>query len=249
MRGALRRAFGPGTGLVLLVVMLLAGCSGSDPSPRDRLSQRLAGMEDPSAFTFRYSAGGTDVLDCAVAHREFTLTVDAEQGTLDVVDRDDRPLAKRTPEGSWLAAGAFLGPVPGSWVSFEVDAAETVRRVAGPDLAGYLLAEELPASGPRYVRGLLDEAQTVSTRGDDRWRLSFADSAENGIGGLTVDVALDSEEVTTVVVSGTTGGDVPTGFTMTFVDQPVVAVVLDPAPISALGPDAARPAAQSSCEL
>jgi hypothetical protein len=234
---------------VIVLVLLLAGCSDSDPSPRDRLAERLARLEDPSIFTLRYSAGGTDVLDCVVAHREFTLTVDAEQGTLDVVDREGGALAKRTADGTWLAAGAFVGPVSGSWVVLDGADDEIVMQVAGSDLAGYLLADGLPASGPQYVRGLLEEARTVSSRGDDRWRLGFADSAESGIGGLTVDVALGPRKVQAVVVSGSTGGEVPAGFTMTFVDQPVSVVVRNPTSLSVLRPDAARPAAQSSCEL
>ena len=235
--------------LLLLLLVLLAGCSASDPSPRDRLSSRLARLEDPSTFTFRYTAAGTGVLDCVIAHREFTLTVDTERRAVDVVDRAGAPLAERTDRGLWLAAASFAGPVPGEWVPMDDVGADVANAVAGPDLARYLLADELPANGPRYVRGLLEDATRVAARGDDAWRLGFDDRPEDGIESLTVDVKLGRDGVEAIVASGTIGGEIPAGFTMTFVDEPVSVSLRNPIAPVGLRPEAMRPAPQSSCEL
>lgn len=136
----------------------------ADPTAADELARRLAGAEEPARFSLRYQRGGTQVLGCVLANTRFTSDVDTAAETM-VVRRDDGVVALADRDRLLLGSALFRDPPPTAWVAVRRDragpAALALRRLLGADLAGYLLASQLPATGRATAAAALDAALAV----------------------------------------------------------------------------------------
>ena len=140
------------------------GCSADEPDADD-LAGRLAGMDEPDGFTMVYRAAGTDVLDCVQPNRSFTIDVAGERFL--VRPPDGTPVAER--DGDRLVIHRSLlddAMIGAEWIEVDLgdlddDHDDALRRVLGPDLAGYLLAAEPPTSGLQQASSLVPLATSL----------------------------------------------------------------------------------------
>lgn len=164
------------TGVLLLVTVAVVGAAAAATALRDRgpddpvadLRRRVASGPDTARFTFRYERGGTDVLGCLLPNRAFTVDVDGPAGV--AVFRavtDGETIAMVRPRAVFVSRRLFeTPPFATEWLSLGTDASTeisgAVRRAVGADLADYLLAPGVPASGRALVRAALDIARDVT---------------------------------------------------------------------------------------
>ena len=155
----------------MLAIIVLAGCSGED-GLADRLRTRIDRAGQPERFAIEYQAAGTQVLDCFLANRAFTVAVDHGDGALTVTTtgRQD-PAAVAVGDHVYLHRSLFSGdPFATEWLrvprqpSAEVRAA--LERVVGLDLAGYLFADGLPPTGEATAVAVLEIATDVESIGE-----------------------------------------------------------------------------------
>jgi hypothetical protein len=213
--------------LLALAVAALLGATvaawiGRDPSSAEaQLGVRLAASRDVARFGFDHRAGGTGVLDCVLPNRRISGIVDLEAGAAILRDDAGAEVARRSVDQAWLHRDLFAGGVvPTTWLHLELPASAERRAqlttALGTELAGYVLAEGLPATGRATAQAALDAAQRVDVLPSERshdgrrdgYRITveqdrFADLASNGERGArsvtdvlspTVDVWLDERD-------------------------------------------------------
>lgn len=206
------------------VVLALSSCADRSGPGSSDLREALGKLEDQGRFTMAYRANGSQVVECFFRNRSFTLEVDRLSTTMVALSADGRVIASRDGDlvvmhRSLFAPGSFAA----SWIEADLqmlDAAEddVLRRALGDDLAGYLLAPDLPASGEMTAVAAVEVAENVQVLNENDqgtiYRLTldaeqFADrAAENAsvepstsaTPPPVIDVALDAVRVSRINV-------------------------------------------------
>jgi len=138
----------------------------AEPTVANELRGRLDRAEEPARFSLDHQRGGTRVLDCMLPNTRFSIDVDTSVRTMAVRREDGGLVALVDPDTLLLGRDLFRDPTfTTPWLAVPRDAsASTIageRRVLGADLAGYLLAPEVPATGRATAVAALDAAATV----------------------------------------------------------------------------------------
>lgn len=155
------------TALAIGVSVLLVGCAPDPTGAADDLHAALAELPEPDRFTVTYEAHGTQVLDCFARHRRFVLEIDRPSQTVSAHSANGTPLAQRDDDMVWLHRSLFApSSLTASWIQADLrmlDAGHeaALRRALGGDLAGYLLAPDLPSSGEAIAAAVAEIADGV----------------------------------------------------------------------------------------
>lgn len=159
-------------------------------------------MAEVQRFSFEHEPLGTRVLDCFVPVRRVRGTVDLSRLAVAVDDEGGRELARRIGRRLYLS-DALLGEgaPPWSWVDVDAAARTALQRLLGPELAGYVASDGLPPGGDETARALVDVASDVEEIGRDRYRLDLEAGTFDGLGDVTVEVAVGGGRVSAVVVA------------------------------------------------
>jgi len=162
--------------LVLVGVAIVIGAAlsalGADDGPARQLRHRIDGAGTPARFEYTYRRGGTRVLDCVLANIGYVGDVDRDAGALVVrLTADGELVAARTADTVFLHQSLFNeAPFTTPWLRLprRPDATSTprLRRALG-DLAGDVLAADLPAPGEAVTRSALEVATGVEELGPD----------------------------------------------------------------------------------
>ncbi|MFP5326672.1 MAG: hypothetical protein ACLGHT_04220 [Acidimicrobiia bacterium] len=166
--------------LLALVTVALLGAAvatwvGREPaSAQGQLGARLAATGDVARFGFDHRAGGTGVLDCVLPNRQISGTVDFEAGAAILRAAAGAEVARKGVDQAWLHRDLFAGEVvPTTWLHLELPASGDRRAelttALGTELAGYVLAEGLPATGRATAQAALDAAQRVDVLPSERF--------------------------------------------------------------------------------
>jgi len=151
---------------VVVAVAAIVARRPAEPTAAEELRQRLDRAEEPARFSLDHRRGGTRVLDCMLPNTRFSIDVDTAARTMAVRREDGDLVALVDPDMLRLGRDLFRDPpFTSPWLAVPRDAsASTIagaRRVLGADLAGYLLAPEVPATGRATAVAALDAAATV----------------------------------------------------------------------------------------
>jgi len=120
-------------------------------------------------FSIEYRAAGTQVLDCFLPNRAFTVSVDRGAGALAVtVARGGARSALVIGDNVYLHRTLFAeGLLAAEWLRVPRrptrNAKATIERAIGVDLTGYLFAEGLPPTGEETALAVLDVATEVAS--------------------------------------------------------------------------------------
>lgn len=185
------------TGLLLAVVVaviavasLVSFVRGHDPSVVEVLRRRVESEVDLRRFAFRYQRAGTRVLDCVLPNLRFDVAVDRAVGVAAFQAPDGGTTIAVRTHGTVLVSRDLFDspPFPTPWLAVSLTGGtrqiEAVRRAVGADLASYLFAVDLPASGRATVLAALDVATAVRPIGTEQIDGITADSFR-----ITVDPA------------------------------------------------------------
>lgn len=238
-------------GRVALFVLaaLSIACSDGSPDSTD-LAGRLAALDVSDAFTMTYRAAGTDVLGCVQPNRSFAIDVAGDRFVVRRLD-DDVVLAERDGERLRINGSLFDASTTGAeWIEADLGVLEdgqaaALRRALGPDLTGYVLAADPPASGLEQASSLLPLASSIQVTEIEGEATTFsllldpdayveATGAGAAVAPPLVHIDLNDEQVTRIVVLPP-GDEAAGGWTIDF-------------PAS-LGPVADRPAAGTTVDL
>ena len=151
-----------------VIAVSLGGCADG-PTPGEELRARIEQFDPPDRFRMAYRATGTDVLDCALPNRAFVLGVDPGEDLLQLEGPGPGPPVLAVRRGGRLSLHASLfalASVDTEWVVVDLDrldeaGTQTLHRVLGVDLATYLLADGLPATGESIAAAALAVANDV----------------------------------------------------------------------------------------
>lgn len=159
---------------IVLLSMAFGSCTGEsrEASPTAALRARLEEAEQPERFTITYRAAGTQVLDCFLPNRHFSMDVDRDAGVVAVTAaaRPGRVVARLIGETVYLHRSLFQ-PVTTSatWLRASADLSDEARgdleRALGADLAAYLFAGGLPSGATETAVAMLDVARAVRPLG------------------------------------------------------------------------------------
>lgn len=183
--------------MVILAGSVVGGERKATTDPRGDLARRLADAPDPARFALTYRRGGTRVLDCVLANTSFSAEVDRSRVRMLVRTEgsEDQPTILVADGAVFLHRSLFTDPpFASAWLQATRPAGESagdiLRRVLGPDLAGDVARERLPASGHAIAAEALAVAASVERAGAgtiagesaERFRLEvdpqrFADAA------------------------------------------------------------------------
>lgn len=210
--------------VAIAVVLASSGCVDRT-GPASDLRASLGELDDPDRFTLTYRAHGSRVVDCFFRNRSFTLEIDQPSMVVAALSADDGTLlASREGDVVTLHRSLFAtDTIAESWVEADLqalDAAseEVLRRALGSDLAGYMLARELPASGEAIAVAAAEIAEEVELLGENdegsTYRISLdaerfaAEAADSDSGAPStsdapppvIDVTIDDVGVSRVIV-------------------------------------------------
>lgn len=200
-----RRATGLLLALVGIAVVVGAALSAliSDDSPLVQLRRRIDEAGTPTRFEYNYRRGGTRVLDCVLANTGYVGDVDRDAGVLVVrLTADAELVAARTADAVLVHQSLFNeAPFTTPWLRLprRPDATSTpqLRRALG-DLAGDVLAADLPAPGEAVTRSALEVATAVEEFGPDDIDGEDADRYR---------ISVDPERYAAAATTPPTGGD------------------------------------------
>lgn len=237
--------------MITSTAVLLSACAAGNTSERSRALNRVRNLETPSTFAFFYEAGGTAVLDCVLANREFVVSVDAAQEHLDITDPSGQPIAHRDPNKVLLAGRLFDAIGEREWLSVETTDSTIVRQVLGADISSYILDAGLPAPPSTYASELIEDASVVAPSDDSGgWVLTFADSADPVLRPVVVTISTSTTSIEKIVASGRSAGGEPIGFVATYGQPPRLDHPNDHLSVNELSAKEARPASlPGACEL
>ena len=172
LKATRRRPTGLLFALVAIAIVVGAALSapGGDNSPAVQLRRRVDEAGTPARFQYSYRRGGTRVLDCVLANTGYTGDVDRHADTLVIrLAADGEPVAAVTADTILLHRSLFTEPPFATpWVRLprrpDASAAPGLGRALG-DLAGDILAADLPASGEATTLAALEVATDVDDLG------------------------------------------------------------------------------------
>ena len=152
--------------LALVAVGVVVARPGAEPSAEGELRRRLARTEEPNRFSLDYERGGSGVVGCMLSNTRFTIDVDIPAGAMAVRRGGGATVALADSEVLLLHGDLFRNPpFTTPWLAGPRDPAAStapaLERVLGADLAAYLLAAQLPASGRSTVVAVLEAASSV----------------------------------------------------------------------------------------
>ena len=156
---------------VVAVAMSTAAWSPGRGGAAGELADLLRRSRPASQFAFDHR-GGTRVLDCFLPNRAVTGIVDVDTDMAEFTGPDGQVLARRTRRQALVHRRALVaGAISSEWLAVELPASDEQQaalvRALGADLAGYLLADGLPADGTATARAALDAAAEVERLGTD----------------------------------------------------------------------------------
>lgn len=265
LTGTRRRPTGVLLALVGVAIVVGAALSalGADDGPARQLRRRIDGAGTPARFEYTYRRGGTRVLDCVLANTGYLGAVDRDVDALVIrFTADAPPVAAVTADTMLLHRSLFTEPpfaTPWLRLPRRLDPSATsgLRRALG-DLAGDLLAADLPASGEATALAALEIATDVDDLGPadidgepaDHYRISinpqrYADvattttssgAAADGDGPVpVVDVWVTAQHVTRVAITPARPDGTPRagedGWVIDY--RPLASAVAAPAPAAA----------------
>lgn len=253
-----------------------------DEGGNSGLAVRVEELEDPELFSFAHSAVGTEVLGCVLPNRTLFGDVDVRAGVATIRLTRDGPIVAALRGGdAFLHRSLFAGPaVDATWVRLPREAPAEVRRAlvrsVGAELAGYVFAADVPASGASTAKAVLDAADTAQRIGTeaiggasfDVYRVVLDANALSSVDGpvqttstgpeattaATVDLWIGDAGVDRVrVLRGSPGAGEPAGWSIDYGPSDNVRLPRDLADAVAVGsvdPQSLRPAqAAEGCSL
>lgn len=165
----------------LAAVFIGTGQDGG--TPVEELRRRVARLPESSAYSFTYAAAGTEVLDCVLPNRSFSVSVDRAAGKTAIRTSDGHGLLAVVAPGSALLHRRLFAPdaIPTEWVAAELPVApprdDALRRALGVDLARYVLEEPTPASAREIAEAALSAAEDVTRPSENSFRVTLSNDA------------------------------------------------------------------------
>lgn len=139
----------------------LALACAAQPRAEATLAARVRSSDPGPDYTFTYEALGSSILDCTSPNRRFTGRAD-RQGVV-IFDDRSRPIVVTTPSRMLLHRRLFAPMTTRvGWV--EVDGDDQVTELIGPDLAGYVGANQPPATPWETIDAAIDASDRVHAR-------------------------------------------------------------------------------------
>ena len=152
--------------LALAALGVILARPGAGPTPEGDLRRRLARAEEPARFSLDHQRGGSRVLECVLVNTRLAIDVDSRAGTMAVRREDGELIAFVDPDTLLLRSDLFRDPpFTTRWLAVPRTLSPSIlpalRRALGADLAGYLLAARLPATGPATAAAALEASSAV----------------------------------------------------------------------------------------
>jgi hypothetical protein len=143
--------------VVVGLVWTTASCS-QDPSVRSDLAARIARSDSGPDYTFSYEALGSSILDCTVPNRRFTGR--ADRYGVSIFNGEGQPIAVTRDGRTYLHTRLVApGTTNATWIKVIDD--DSLGKIIGSDLAGYLRNPQPPTSPWEALTAALDDARNI----------------------------------------------------------------------------------------